>query len=148
MIEDKVGDITTVTEGIIVHGCNARGVMGAGVALAIRKKFPDVFSSYALYCARYSPMHSIGTVHYVDVGDTLTVANAITQTHMGGDGGKYVSYDAVDSCMLSLSLRHDPSRKIYMPMIGAGLGGGNWGVILEIVKHRLRDRDVTIMTLP
>ncbi len=34
------GDIRCVSSGIIVHGCNAQGVMGSGVALALRTTWP------------------------------------------------------------------------------------------------------------
>lgn len=30
MIKEHKGDLLSVTEGIIVHGCNAQGVMGSG----------------------------------------------------------------------------------------------------------------------
>ena len=39
-------DITTVETGVIVHGVNCQGAMGSGVALAILKKWPTVYSEY------------------------------------------------------------------------------------------------------
>lgn len=32
--------------GILVHGCNCKGVMGSGVAAAIRNRWPDVYKAY------------------------------------------------------------------------------------------------------
>ena len=46
MIEYKNGDLLNVTEGIILHGCNGQGVMGAGVAKAIKMKYPEAFTAY------------------------------------------------------------------------------------------------------
>lgn len=40
------GDITEVTNGYIIHQVNDKGVMGAGVALAIRNKFPAHYEDY------------------------------------------------------------------------------------------------------
>lgn len=40
MIEYRKGNLLDITSGVIVHGCNMRGVMGSGVALAIRNKYP------------------------------------------------------------------------------------------------------------
>ena len=34
----KQGDLLEAEEVVIVHGCNAQGVVGSGVALAIRNK--------------------------------------------------------------------------------------------------------------
>jgi O-acetyl-ADP-ribose deacetylase (regulator of RNase III) len=36
---------------------------------------------------------------------------------------------------------------VAMPMIGAGLGGGNWKVIEAIINHRLKDFDVRVYHL-
>ena len=34
-----VSDLLDIEQGMIVHGCNAQGVMGAGVADQIRRKY-------------------------------------------------------------------------------------------------------------
>ena len=39
-------DITTERHGLIIHGVNCQGVMGSGVALAIRNKWPVVYDEY------------------------------------------------------------------------------------------------------
>ena len=39
-------DLLNSPDRIIVHGCNAQGVMGAGVAKAIRTKYPEAYSNY------------------------------------------------------------------------------------------------------
>jgi len=36
MIKVNKGNLLDVTSGIIVHGCNAKSVMGSGVALAVK----------------------------------------------------------------------------------------------------------------
>ena len=59
--EYKTGDLLAVPSGHIVHGCNAQGAMGAGVALAIRNKCLTCFGCtptriaqmgciWAMYC--------------------------------------------------------------------------------------------------
>ena len=40
MIRYEKGDVLTTNDDIIIHGCNSAGVMGAGVALAIKRKYP------------------------------------------------------------------------------------------------------------
>jgi len=37
----RQGDLVMAVEPIIIHGCNAKGVMGSGVAKAIRAYYPD-----------------------------------------------------------------------------------------------------------
>ena len=36
-------------------------------------------------------------------------------------------------------------RRIGLPMIGAGLAGGDWSRISEIIEDELGDEDVTIV---
>ena len=36
-------------------------------------------------------------------------------------------------------------KKIGLPFIGAGLGGGNWKEIENIIKEELADQDITIV---
>ena len=49
MIEYIHKNLTTVTHGIVAHGCNCKGKMGAGVAKDIKEKWPKAFDGY-LYC--------------------------------------------------------------------------------------------------
>ena len=43
------GDLLNETTGLIAHGVNCQGVMGKGIALAIKKKYPQVFIDYKQY---------------------------------------------------------------------------------------------------
>lgn len=53
MIEYKKGNLLDVTKGIIMHGCNCQGVMGSGVALAVKRKYPLAFDRYSQMCADF-----------------------------------------------------------------------------------------------
>jgi len=39
-------DLLTIESGIIAHQVNCQGKMGAGLALKIRKKYPQVYEYY------------------------------------------------------------------------------------------------------
>ena len=45
-IEYKTGNLLDVTSGHIVHGCNAQGVQGAGIALHIKNKWSGCYYAY------------------------------------------------------------------------------------------------------
>jgi hypothetical protein len=53
MIKIIKGDIFSGTEDIICHQVNTFGVMGSGIALQIKKLYPDVYMAYHLFCKRY-----------------------------------------------------------------------------------------------
>ena len=137
-IEYRKGNLLDVTSGIIAHGCNARGVMGSGVAKGIREKFPEVFQRYYKYHCEYTL--ELGEVQVIEVSDKprLYVANMITQEFYGTSGKRYVSYDAVDECFDNLLARNRYKYEINIPKIGAGLGGGAWSVIESIIESRMQ----------
>lgn len=134
------GDLLSVTSGHIVHGCNAQGVMGSGVALAIATKWPEVYEKYKLEHA--TRRMYLGSAHSVEISDRphLLVWNAITQEYFGRTNKRYVSYDAIESSLSKINtsvieLKDVIQPVINIPKIGAGLGGGNWSIIEKIITE-------------
>lgn len=147
MITYVKGDLLETPHEIIVHGCNAQGVMGSGVAKAIRDKYPEAFEAYRKECDSENDKEALlGRVIPVVVNDHKLVVNAITQMNYGGGGQCYVSYIAIDIVMQSLSLL-EKNEPICMPKIGAGLGGGDWKKIEQIINDRLGEHDVRVYIL-
>jgi len=136
----KIGNIVKATENIIVQGCNAQGVMGSRVAKAIRSEWPEVFTEYR---RRYETPHGLdlGEVIWYTTSNGKLIGNAITQKYYGRDGSKYVSYDAIDTVFQIVNhyAKQNNVSTVAIPAIGAGLGGGNWGVIKSIIELRMID---------
>lgn len=147
MIEYINKDITTIESGIIGHGVNCQGVMGSGVALAIKTKWPKVYFDYLEYyeylvksalvsqeaagieSPQFNSSSLLGFVHTVCINNNLFVCNCFTQDLYGRDNSKYASTDAIKECigyMNAFRNRKLPDEKIYIPKIGAGLGGLDW----------------------
>lgn len=129
---------------IVVHGCNAQGVMGSGVARYVRDNFPKAYYDYV----RKHDEHGLklGSVIFSEVLPKRIIANAITQEFFGNNGKRYVDYDAVRKCFKSVytfALEHGISQ-IAFPKIGAGLGGGDWEIIEQIIKEELKDLEMTL----
>jgi len=105
MIEHKIGDLFSNTEGYIVHGCNAQGVMGSGVAKIVKDQYFDAFKRYA-ECYVYKtnkgePM--LGSISWQKFNDNkLMIVNAVTQEFYGAGGTLYTDYDAVRLCFAEL----------------------------------------------
>jgi O-acetyl-ADP-ribose deacetylase (regulator of RNase III) len=128
------GDLLNVDGGVIVHGCNAQNVMGSGVALAIKRKYPLAFDVYVNAKNNY-----LGTYTSISVSDRLTIVNAITQEYYGNmHNVRYVSYDALANVMTHIS-KQKHWTDLHIPKIGAGLGGGNWNIISSIITECIGD---------
>jgi O-acetyl-ADP-ribose deacetylase (regulator of RNase III) len=135
MIKYVTGDLLGATQKVIMHGCNDFGVMGSGVAAQIRKKWSNVYELYAL---RYKVFGlRPGDVIPVATVDGKIIVNAITQRGFGRGPQRYVDYGAVRTCFEKVNLKVVDWEvdEVAMPMIGAGLGGGDWSIIEGIINE-------------
>lgn len=130
-------DITTVERGIICHGVNCQGAMGSGVALAIKTKWPIIYVSF-LNMPTGKTM--LGTAHLIDVdegSDSLFVANCYTQQFCGF-GGRFADLDAIyNSLSKSFKWADIYTLDIFLPKIGAGLGGLDWETEVKPIIEKL-----------
>lgn len=139
------GDLTTVSEGYVLHGCNAQGRYRSGVAGAIRQAHPWAWKAYD--DAYRTKGLTLGTIIMAVSPDSrLTVLNAITQQFYGYDGKRYVSYHALAAVFRSVAA--DPAiEHVSMPLIGAALGGGHWPDIARIAEENLGETRATVYLL-
>jgi O-acetyl-ADP-ribose deacetylase (regulator of RNase III) len=126
---------------VIGHGCNCFLNMGAGIAKAIRQAFPEAYS--ADWTTRRGDKKKLGTSSFVDYGN-LVVLNLYTQFDYGP--GLRADYSAIRECMVGIKKRYS-GKRIGLPMIGAGLAGGDWNKISQIIEEELGDEDITIVKL-
>lgn len=156
-----VGDLIEAAKAgevnVIAHGCNCMNTMKSGIAPLIAAAFPEAWR--ADQATRRGDRAKLGTLSEAFVGDKLLVFNLYSQyTFTGRREGKMdLDYDALSSAleMMAASL-HAKCRilgmsthdiRIGLPKIGAGLAGGDWGIISRIVEDKLRDFDITVYVL-
>lgn len=135
----KVGYLLAeVKRGVIVHQVNAQGVMGGGIALAIRTKWPQVWEEYYKAIRPDQPDKGfgyMGSVIYVQVEPELWVANIVGQQFYGREPGKqYTSYEALRMGLASVShFAENYGLDAHYPTIGCGLGGGDWTIVSKLI---------------
>jgi len=152
MIEIKNGNLLNVHEGYIVHGCNSRGYMGAGIAKQIKNKY---HSAYQTYRSTYD--NFINSIGKMPIGTNsyyrsehvnhpnVVIVNAVTQNFYGYDERRYCSYDAIQECFRKLnlfivnSITPGVPMHVNFPKIGCGLGGGDWERVRDIIDSELDD---------
>ncbi|QIF06004.1 macro domain-containing protein [Roseimicrobium sp. ORNL1] len=125
---------------VVVHGCNCFCTMGAGIAKQIKATFPAAYRSDCR--TPKGDRNKLGTYSSAKVND-LTIVNAYTQHHWQGSGQK-ADYDAIRSCLTKVAADF-PNARIGLPQIGAGLAGGDWKTILQIIREELGDTDTTVV---
>ena len=150
-------NICSVTKGVIAHGCNCQGVMGAGVAKALRDKYPNVFTEYAAFIKDWKKSKCededlLGLVNFVNINESLIVANCLTQQLHGRDG-RYAVPDAIKTSLsTTFYLASSNELPLYLPKIGAGLGGLDWEQDVEPIVSELatsfKDVDTYVCVWP
>lgn len=138
MIQINHSSIVNAAGGVILHGVNCMGVMGAGVALDIKQKWPESFEQYKKVCDKAGSFDDLmGTID-VFRKDDLIIVSCFTQKRYGKTA--FASYDAIESC-----LNHVVSRvlltghEVHFPAIGCGHGKLNWRVVEQIIENCIPD---------
>jgi len=124
---------------VIVHGCNCQHKMGAGIAKQIREEFPEAWEADM----NFEP--ALGRISWATIElpeHILCVVNAYTQ--IGYGRGRHVKYFAVRECFRKVA-KHFENLRVGYPLIGAGLGGGDWDTIAEIIDEELDGMDHTLV---
>ena len=155
------GNILDSDADAILHQVNCQGVMGAGLAKQIRDRYPNVYEKYKNACMndkkdcqRIASTHSmllgkIQVVHKKDylVGDPnmdqQVIVNVFAQEFYGRDR-RYTDYDALQSCLHKVNERFAGKTVAIPYLMGCGLAGGSWDVVLSIIAAELSDCDVII----
>lgn len=142
------GNILDIKGGIIVHGCNNRGMMGAGIAKDIVQLHPKVLLDYQNFIN--NNRNTLGRVVWTEINPFLLIASGITQPNYGREANKiYVNYELILSIFQEVALKSKiTTLPVFYPKIGAGLGGGDWNTIYNIIKKELVGINHTLVVLP
>lgn len=109
---------------LLPHVCNDCRAFGAGFALAISKRFPQVKADYL------QMDQILGNVGYVQIGNII-VCNMIAQT-LGGKRPIY--YNHLATCMDKVAKFIDQDVEIHGPAFGSNLAGGKYEVIAPLIE--------------
>ena len=111
---------------------------GAGFGLAVRKKWPRVQAAFQEWVASEPEALTLGNVHHMRVDDTTTVFQMVCQHGYGPSPTTRLRYAALKRCLERLAeFAVSVGASIHMPRIGAGYGGGSWGLIQQLIDEVL-----------
>lgn len=119
---------------VIAHGANCRGAMGAGVAKAIKEKFPENYKVYNKACreGRFMPGDALGILE-----NGILVYNLGTQYELGADAHIW----NIRSSVRDMLNKVVPARQFYYPVtkiktvrLGCGIGGLDWTDVKPVLE--------------
>jgi hypothetical protein len=124
--------ISTRTPVCIPHVCNDEGKWGAGFVIALSNEWP-AGSDESPEDAYHNTQPLLGTVSYSNPVDGICVANMVAQ-HGTGGWVRRIHYGMLAHCMEIVNNRFTDKSHFICPQFGAGLGGGDWEVIEELIE--------------
>lgn len=129
----------------IVHGCNIFNCMGAGIAKQIKREFPEAYE--ADQTTKKGDRSKLGTftmaiTNHMGTHVNLAVLNAYTQHTYWKPNP--VDYNAIRKVFTDINFRFS-GDEIGIPKIGAGLAGGDWDLIAEIINDATPDLNITLV---
>lgn len=131
MIIHKEGDIFTTEMPAIGHGVNCQGLMGSGIAVTVRNKYPDVHAAYVKFCK--SPGLYGGDVFIVKSEvDGKYIFNLASQIKKG----RHATYELLEASLWGAfkALEDKEITGFALPQIGCGIGGLKWHKALPIIE--------------
>jgi len=150
-MKEQTGDLLVLADAgefdVIVHGCNCFHTFGAGIARAIKKRWPEAYRT-DVQRTLYGDRNKLGTITTTSVSSSLTVVNAYTQFDYGSKGPD-VNYEAIRAAFRRIKeLYGNRELRFGIPKIGAGLAGGDWDRISRIIEDEMTTESVTVVVLP
>ena len=124
------GDIFSSECEYLVNPVNTMGVMGKGLALSFKNKFPNNFEKYKKYCQ--SGDLTVGKL-LITSENNKKIINFPTKIHWKDNSKMKFIEDGLEKLKFAIKKRN--IKSIAMPKIGCGLGGLDWNnVFREICK--------------
>jgi hypothetical protein len=154
IVGDCLNDAPCFKKKIICHVNNDIGGWGSGFVVNLSKRWKKPEEAYRKWhkFAHYSLGEStiafkLGNVQPVAVEAGTIVINMIAQhnTITTDPGSKPIRYAALVSCMSkAAAIAKKLDGEFHCPMFGAGLAGGNWDFIEELINEIWADFPVYI----
>jgi O-acetyl-ADP-ribose deacetylase (regulator of RNase III) len=139
MIEFVDGDFFEFEADMRVNTVNCVGVMGAGVALAFKNKYPEMFKDYHAQCKKGAVKPGLPMVWKSRdmFKKSLEIINFPTKDHWKNPS----EYEYIEHGLQWLSnyLRGKCDLTITLPALGCGHGGLDWGRVKPMIYQYLWD---------
>ena len=136
----KIGDIFESNSSTLVNTVNCVGVMGKGIALVFKKKYPAMYSDYLKLCEQHKVKPG-QPYFYSDLSGT-SIINFPTKDHWRSPSKLSYIIDGLD--WFRNNYKELGITSIAFPPLGCGNGGLNWEMVGPIMYEKLSDLPIDI----
>ena len=117
----------------IVNPVNCVGVMGAGMALWFKNKYPDNFATYVVAC-RGQQLKPGGLLPYKIQDRNKWILNLATKDHWRNPSK--IEYIEKGMDTMAIWCEENAIKSIACPAIGCGKGGLDWDDVRVLAQQR------------
>ena len=140
MLTFTSGDMFAVPARVRINTVNCVGVMGKGVALAFKQRYPTMFDYYRRECQ--AGLVQPGKLLVWQDSEVLpslaeTVVNFPTKRHWRDDSRLEDIISGLEALRTFLETRD--TDVVTVPALGCGHGGLDWRIVRPIVESSLAD---------
>ena len=138
MIKFIDGNIFDSKAEVIVNPVNCVGVMGAGLALVFKKKYPEMFRRYNNHCK--NGRIKLGKVFLMCGNKRILLFP--TKSHWAER--TYVKNIESGLDDFVQKYKRWEIKSIAFPALGCGCGGAKWELVKEVIVEKLKNLDVLV----
>ncbi len=134
MIHIQQGDLLQSDCTVIAHQCNCFATMGAGIAKQIKQRYPEAYEADRNFPIPIGSRKRLGHFSKARVGNRL-IYNLYGQYRYGR--GKHTELTMLEKAVRSMleDLKEHEGKIGFPYRIGAGLAGGDWNEIEEMLER-------------
>lgn len=143
MVEFCNGNLLESKCDLIAHQTNTMGVMGTGLALQIKNKYPKVFVDYKTYC-RTNSVSLLGTIQVCIIGERKYLANCFSQIKWNTE---YCLVESVAEQLLKFALDFNLSSVGIPYEFGCILTDGDWERVVDIFTRVFQDEKRVVLKI-
>ena len=131
------GDMFNSKCEALVNPVNTKGVMGKGLALAFKNKYPAHFENYKRAC-QSGEMTTEKVLAYQEINGPMIICLATKADWRDSSKIEYVSagLDNLANQIKALGI-----RSVAIPKLGCGLGGLDWNKVRPLIVEKMSSLD-------
>lgn len=141
MVEARIGNLFDSGAKTLVNTVNCVGVMGKGVALEFKKRFPNMYEDYALRCARNEVR--LGKPYLYETAAGVKIINFPTKGHWRAASRLTDIASGLD--YLADHTEEWKLTTVAMPPLGCGNGGLEWADVGPLIYEKLSPLPIKVV---
>lgn len=144
MIKEFTGNLFDSEADCIGHGVNAYGLMGKGVAVEFKNRYPEMHEHYVHICKNTEPSELTGKAFMWHEPDGKLIANLFSQDKPGPNARYSWALKSIKQALDYVDAMGSDYKSLAIPKIGCGIGGLDWAQMYYYLIDEFEDHPIEL----